>query len=191
MSVNENVVHGIPSNYALREGDVVSVDCGTILKGFYGDSAYTFCVGEVAPEVKQLLDVTKEALYKGVEQAVAGNRVGDIGAAVQAHAEHYGYGVVRELVGHGLGRKMHESPEVPNYGRRGTGPLLKEGMVICIEPMINMGSKNVVFESDGWTVRTKDRKPSAHFEFAVAIRNGEADVLTDFGIIEQALAERN
>ncbi|MBQ5930929.1 MAG: type I methionyl aminopeptidase [Tidjanibacter sp.] len=191
VSVNENVVHGIPSNYALREGDIVSVDCGTILKGFYGDSAYTFCVGEVAPEVKQLLDVTKEALYKGVEQAVAGNRVGDIGAAVQAHAEHYGYGVVRELVGHGLGKKMHESPEVPNYGRRGTGPLLKEGMVICIEPMINMGSKNVVFERDGWTVRTKDRKPSAHFEFAVAIRNGEADVLTDFGIIEQALAERN
>ncbi len=191
VSVNENVVHGIPSNYALREGDIVSVDCGTILKGFYGDSAYTFCVGEVAPEVKQLLDVTKEALYKGVEQAVAGNRVGDIGAAVQAHAEHYGYGVVRELVGHGLGKKMHESPEVPNYGRRGTGPLLKEGMVICIEPMINMGSKNVVFERDGWTVRTKDRKPSAHLEFAVAIRNGEADVLTDFGIIEQALAERN
>ena len=191
VSVNENVVHGIPSNYALREGDIVSVDCGTILKGFYGDSAYTFCVGEVAPEVKQLLDVTKEALYKGVEQAVAGNRVGDSGAAVQAHAEHYGYGVVRELVGHGLGKKMHESPEVPNYGRRGTGPLLKEGMVICIEPMINMGSKNVVFERDGWTVRTKDRKPSAHFEFAVAIRNGEADVLTDFGIIEQALAERN
>jgi methionyl aminopeptidase len=187
VSVNENVVHGIPSNYALREGDIVSVDCGTILKGFYGDSAYTFCVGEVAPEVKQLLDVTKEALYKGVEQAVAGNRVGDIGAAVQAHAEHYGYGVVRELVGHGLGKKMHESPEVPNYGRRGTGPLLKEGMVICIEPMINMGSKNVVFERDGWTVRTKDRKPLAHFEFAVAIRNGEADVLTDFGIIENVL----
>ncbi len=190
VSVNENVVHGIPSNYALKEGDIVSVDCGTIMKGFYGDSAYTFCVGEVAPEVKQLLEVTKEALYKGVEQAVAGNRVGDIGAAVQAHAEHYGYGVVRELVGHGLGKKMHESPEVPNYGRRGTGPLLKEGMVICIEPMINMGSKNVVFEQDGWTVRTRDRKPSAHFEFAVAIRNGEAAVLTDFGIIEQALAER-
>jgi len=190
VSVNENVVHGIPSNYALKEGDIVSVDCGTIMKGFYGDSAYTFCVGEVAPEVKQLLEVTKEALYKGVEQAVAGNRVGDIGAAVQAHAEHYGYGVVRELVGHGLGKKMHESPEVPNYGRRGTGPLLKEGMVICIEPMINMGSKNVVFERDGWTVRTRDRNPTAHFEFAVAIRNGEADVLTDFGIIEQALAER-
>ena len=189
VSVNENVVHGIPSNYALKEGDVVSVDCGTILKGFYGDSAYTFGVGEIAPEVEQLLRVTKESLIKGVEQAVAGNRVGDISAAVQAHAEKYGYGVVRELVGHGLGRKMHESPEVPNYGRRGTGPLLKEGMVICIEPMIKMGSKNVVFERDGWTVRTKDRKPSAHFEFAVAIRNGEADVLTDFDIIEKAIGK--
>lgn len=189
VSVNENVVHGIPSNYALKEGDIVSVDCGTIMKGFYGDSAYTFGVGEIAPEVEQLLRVTKESLLKGVEQAVAGNRVGDISAAVQAHAEKYGYGVVRELVGHGLGRKMHESPEVPNYGRRGTGPLLKEGMVICIEPMINMGSKNVVFERDGWTVRTKDRKPSAHFEFAVAIRNEKADVLTDFGIIEEALGK--
>ena len=189
VSVNENVVHGIPSNYALKEGDVVSVDCGTILKGFYGVSAYTFGVGEIAPEVEQLLRVTKESLIKGVEQAVAGNRVGDISAAVQAHAEKYGYGVVRELVGHGLGRKMHESPEVPNYGRRGSGPLLKEGMVICIEPMINMGSKNVVFERDGWTVRTKDRKPSAHFEFAVAIRNGEADVLTDFDIIEKAIGK--
>lgn len=189
VSVNENVVHGIPSNYALKEGDIVSVDCGTIMKGFYGDSAYTFGVGEIAPEVEQLLRVTKESLLKGVEQAVAGNRVGDISAAVQAHAERYGYGVVRELVGHGLGRKMHESPEVPNYGRRGTGPLLKQGMVICIEPMINMGSKNVVFERDGWTVRTKDRKPSAHFEFAVAIRNEKADVLTDFGIIEEALGK--
>lgn len=189
VSVNENVVHGIPSNYALREGDIVSVDCGTILKGFHGDSAYTFGVGEIAPEVEQLLRVTKESLYKGVEKAVAGNRVGDISAAVQTHAEKYGYGVVRELVGHGLGREMHESPEVPNYGRRGTGPLLKEGMVICIEPMINMGTKNVVFERDGWTVRTKDRKPSAHFEFAVAIRNGEADVLTDFDIIEKAISK--
>ena len=190
VSVNENVVHGIPSSYALREGDIVSVDCGTILKGFYGDSAYTFGVGEIAPEVEQLLKVTKESLYRGVEKAVAGNRVGDISAAVQQYAESFGYGVVRELVGHGLGRNMHESPEVPNYGRRGTGPLLKEGMVICIEPMINMGSKNVVFERDGWTVRTKDRKPSAHFEFAVAIRNGEADVLTDFGIIEEAIGLR-
>lgn len=187
VSVNENVVHGIPSGYVLKEGDVVSVDCGTILKGFYGDSAYTFAVGGITPEVEQLLRVTKESLQLGAQQAVAGNRVGDISFAVQQHAEHYGYGVVRELVGHGLGRKMHESPEVPNYGRRGTGPLLKQGMVICIEPMINMGSKNVVFERDGWTVRTKDRKPSAHFEYAVAIRNGEVDVLTDFSIIEDAL----
>ncbi len=190
VSVNENVVHGIPSDYALKEGDVVSVDCGTILKGFYGDSAYTFGVGEIAPEVEQLLRVTKESLLKGVEQAVAGNRVGDISAAVQAYAESYGYGVVRELVGHGLGRNMHEEPEVPNYGRRGRGPLLKKGMVICIEPMINMGTKSVVFERDGWTVRTRDRKPSAHFEYAVAIRNGEADVLTDFSVIEEAIRGR-
>lgn len=187
VSVNQQVVHGIPSNYALQEGDVVSVDCGTILKGFYGDSAYTFGVGEISEQNQQLLTVTKEALLKGVEQAVAGNRVGDISAAVQAHAEKYGYGVVRELVGHGLGRNMHEDPEVPNYGARGRGPLLKEGMVICIEPMINMGRKDVVFERDGWTVRTRDNKPSAHFEFAVAIRKGAADVLTDFSIIEKAI----
>ena len=187
VSVNQQVVHGIPSDYALREGDIVSVDCGTILKGFYGDSAYTFGVGEISEQNQQLLTVTKEALLKGVEQAVAGNRVGDISAAVQAHAEKYGYGVVRELVGHGLGRDMHEDPEVPNYGARGRGPLLKEGMVICIEPMINMGRKEVVFERDGWTVRTRDNKPSAHFEYAVAIRKGGADVLTDFGIIEEAI----
>lgn len=187
VSVNQQVVHGIPSNYTLQEGDIVSVDCGTILKGFYGDSAYTFGVGEISEQNQQLLTVTKEALLKGVEQAVAGNRVGDISAAVQAHAEKYGYGVVRELVGHGLGRNMHEDPEVPNYGARGRGPLLKEGMVICIEPMINMGRKDVVFERDGWTVRTRDNKPSAHFEFAVAIRKGEADVLTDFSIIEKAI----
>jgi methionyl aminopeptidase len=187
VSVNQQVVHGIPSNYALQEGDIVSVDCGTILKGFYGDSAYTFGVGEISEQNQQLLTVTKEALLKGVEQAVAGNRVGDISAAVQAHAEKYGYGVVRELVGHGLGRNMHEDPEVPNYGARGRGPLLKEGMVICIEPMINMGRKDVVFERDGWTVRTRDRKPAAHYEFAVAIRRDGPDVLTDFNIIEQAL----
>ncbi len=187
VSVNEQVVHGIPSKYVLKEGDIVSVDCGTIMKGFYGDSAYTFAVGEIADDVRQLLEVTKEALYKGVAQAVAGNRVGDISAAVQEHAEKYGYGVVRELVGHGLGRRMHEDPEVPNYGHKGRGPLLKEGMVLCVEPMINMGTKQVVFERDGWTVRTRDRKPSAHFEFALAIRKGEADVLTDFDIIEQTL----
>ncbi|MDR0510641.1 MAG: type I methionyl aminopeptidase [Rikenellaceae bacterium] len=187
VSVNEQVVHGFPSEYELREGDVVSVDCGTVMKGFYGDSAYTFAVGRIAPEVERLLRVTKEALYKGVEQARAGNRVGDISAAVQLHAETNGFSVVRELVGHGLGREMHEEPEVPNYGTRGRGPLLKEGMVVCIEPMINMGTKAVVFERDGWTVRTRDRKPSAHYEFAVAIRRGGADVLTDFGRIEEAL----
>lgn len=188
MSVNEQVVHGIPSaKSVLKEGDVLSVDCGTFMKGFYGDSAYTFAVGEIAPEVAQLLSVTKEALYKGVAQAKVGNRVGDISNAVQEHAERHGYSVVRELVGHGLGRKMHEDPEVPNYGGRGRGPLLKEGMVICIEPMINMGTRYVVFERDGWTVRTRDRKPSAHFEFAVAITKNGPDVLTDFGIIEQVI----
>ena len=188
ISVNEQIVHGIPSSYALKEGDIVSVDCGTGRKGFYGDSAYTFAVGNIDPQVAKLLQVTKEALYKGVAQAKAGNRVGDIAAAVQGHAEANGFSVVRELVGHGLGRDMHEDPEVPNYGMRGRGPLLKEGMVICIEPMINMGTKYVVFEDDGWTVRTADRKPSAHFEFAVAIRKGGADVLTDFGIIERAIS---
>lgn len=187
VSVNEQVVHGIPSDYALKIGDVVSVDCGTFMKGFYGDSAYTFAVGEIDPKVAELLRVTKEALYKGVAQAKAGNRVGDISAAVQEHAESHGFSVVRELVGHGLGRKMHEEPEVANYGARGRGPLLKEGMVICIEPMINMGTKQVVFERDGWTVRTRDRKPSAHFEFAVAITKEGPDVLTDFKIIENAI----
>ena len=187
ISVNEQVVHGIPSGYALKEGDIVSVDCGTVMKGFYGDSAYTFAVGSIDPEVERLLRVTKEALYKGVAQAKAGNRIGDISAAVQEHAESNGFSVVRELVGHGLGRKMHEDPEVPNYGARGRGPLLKEGMVICIEPMINMGRRQVVFEKDGWTVRTADRKPSAHYEFAVAIRKNGPDVLTDFEIIEKAL----
>lgn len=188
MSVNEEVVHGIPSaKRILKEGDVLSVDCGTLMKGFYGDSAYTFAVGEIAPEVADLLRVTKEALYKGAAQAKAGNRVGDVASAVQEHAERHGYSVVRELVGHGLGRKMHEEPEVPNYGARGRGPLLKEGMVICIEPMINMGARYVVFERDGWTVRTRDRKPSAHFEFAVAVGKEGPDVLTDFGVIEQAI----
>ena len=188
MSVNEEVVHGIPSaKRILKEGDVLSVDCGTLMKGFYGDSAYTFAVGEIAPEVADLLRVTKEALYKGVAQAKAGNRVGDVASAVQEHAERHGYSVVRELVGHGLGRKMHEEPEVPNYGARGRGPLLKEGMDICIEPMINMGARYVVFERDGWTVRTRDRKPSAHFEFAVAVGKEGPDVLTDFGVIEQAI----
>ena len=188
VSVNEQVVHGIPSDkVVIKEGDIVSVDIGTFMKGFVGDSAYTFAVGEVSDEARRLMEVTKEALYRGTAAAKAGNRVGDISAAVQDYAESFGYGVVRELEGHGLGRKMHEDPGVPNYGLRGRGPLLKEGMVICIEPMITMGNRAVVFERDGWTVRTRDRKPAAHYEFAVAIRKDGPDVLTDFGIIENSL----
>ena len=189
ISVNENVVHGFPSEYVMQEGDIISVDCGTEINGFCGDSAYTFCVGEVSEDVKALLRTTKESLYKGIEKAVEGNRVGDIGDAVQTYCEKKGYTVVRELVGHGIGRKMHESPEVPNYGKRGTGPLLKKGMCIAIEPMINMGSKNVVFEKDGWTVRTKDRKPSAHFEHTVAVRQGKADILSTFEYVEAVLGD--
>lgn len=184
-SVNENVVHGIPNNRPLQEGDILSIDCGTNLHGYCGDSAYTFCVGEVKDEVKKLLKVTKEALYKGIEQAQHDKRVGDIGFTIQTYCESHGYSVVRELVGHGIGRNMHEAPEVPNYGRKGTGPLLKNGMCIAIEPMINMGSKNVVFENDGWTVRTKDRKPSAHFEHTIAIRSGKADILSTFEFIQE------
>ena len=187
VSVNEQVVHGIPSDYVIKNGDIVSVDLGTFMKGFVGDSAYTFAVGEVSDEVRQLLDVTKEALRRGAAQAKVGTRVGEFSAAVQDYAERFGYGVVRELEGHGLGRKMHEEPGVPNYGARGRGPLLKEGMVICIEPMITMGDRRVVFERDGWTVRTKDRKPAAHFEFAVAVGKDGPDILTDFSIIEEAI----
>ena len=187
-SVNEQVVHGIPSSKAvLKEGDVISVDCGTILNGFVGDSAYTFCVGEVALEVKNLLKTTKESLYQGIQQAVEGKRVGDVSHAVQTYCESKGYSVVRELVGHGIGRKMHEEPEVPNYGRYGCGPLLRSGMCICIEPMINMGSKNVVFEKDGWTVRTKDRKCSAHFEHCIAIRPDGPQILSSFEFVEEVL----
>ncbi len=187
ISVNEQVVHGIPGDYRLREGDIVSVDCGTFMKGFCGDSAYTFGVGDVAEEVSRLMAVTKEALVKGARQAVAGNRVGDIGYAVQSHAESNGYSVVRELVGHGIGRKMHMSPEVPNYGARGRGPLLKKGMVICIEPMINMGGRQVTWGRDGWTVSTRDGKPAAHYEWAVAVGTGEPDILTTFDYIEAVL----
>lgn len=184
-SVNENVVHGIPNAKPLQNGDIVSVDCGTQLNGYCGDSAYTFCVGEVDEKTKQLLRITKESLYKGIEQAREDKRVGDIGFSIQEFCEKHGYTVVRELVGHGIGRSMHEAPEVPNYGRKGTGALLRNGMCIAIEPMINMGSKNVVFENDGWTVRTKDRKPSAHFEHTIAIRNGVADILSTFEFIEE------
>ncbi len=187
VSVNEQVVHGIPSDYALRDGDIVSVDCGTIMKGFYGDSAYTFGVGQIDEQTRRLLDVTKKALYEGVAQIRAGARVGDVSAAVQQHAESNGFSVVRELVGHGIGRNMHEAPEVPNFGSKGRGTILREGMVLCVEPMINAGAKAVVFEKDGWTVRTRDRKPSAHFEWTVAVTEQGADVLTDFDIIEKAL----
>ncbi|MDO4692692.1 MAG: type I methionyl aminopeptidase [Porphyromonadaceae bacterium] len=190
-SVNDHVVHGIPSDkVVLQEGDIVSVDCGTKLDGYTGDSAYTFAVGEISDEVRALLRTTKESLYVGIEQAVAGKRVGDIGHAVQQYCEARGYHVVRELVGHGIGQSMHEAPEVPNYGRRGTGPELRSGMCICIEPMINIGSKNVTFERDGWTVRTKTRKPSAHFEHCVAIREGKADILSSFEFISEVLGDR-
>jgi|TARA_B110000495_G_scaffold62631_1_gene53212 methionyl aminopeptidase len=186
-SVNEAVVHGVPNDKPLVDGDIVSVDCGTLMNGFYGDSAYTFEIGEVTPEIHKLLEVTKECLNKAVEVAVSGNRIGDIGYAVQKHAEDNGYGVVRELVGHGLGRGLHEKPEVPNYGRRGRGLKMKEGLVIAIEPMINLGVKEVSQLEDGWTIVTKDRKPSAHFEHDVAIGKGKAEVLSTFKYIEEVL----
>lgn len=189
-SVNEQVIHGIPNDRPLEEGDIVSVDCGTLMNGFCGDSAYTFCVGEVAPEVLQLLKTTKEALYKGIENAVHGKRLGDIGYAVQQHCEAQHYGVVREFVGHGIGKKMHEDPQVPNYGRRGTGTMLKSGMCIAIEPMITMGDRRIVMESDKWTIRTYDRKCAAHFEHTVAVRNGKADILSSFEFIEQVLGDK-
>lgn len=191
ISVNDQVVHGIPSHKTiLQEGDIVTLDCGTKLAGFTGDSAYTFVVGEISEEVHKLLKTTKESLYVGIEQAVAGNRTGDIGYAVQRYCEARGYHVVRELTGHGIGVNLHESPEVPNYGKRGTGTELRNGMCICIEPMINIGSKNVVQERDGWTIRTKTRKPSAHFEHCVAIRDGKADILSSFDFIAEVLGDR-
>lgn len=187
ISVNDEVVHGLPGARELRDGDIASVDCGVKWNGFYGDSAYTFCVGEVDATTKRLLVVTQECLLSGIAQAVANNRVGDIGHAVQHLAESNGYGVVRELVGHGVGRKLHEPPEVPNYGKRGSGPKLVAGMVIAIEPMINMGSKEVRQLEDGWTIVTRDGKPSAHFEHTVAVRAGEAEVLSTFSYIEDVL----
>ena len=190
VSVNAEVVHGMPGKYILKEGDVVSVDCGVKKQGYYGDSAYTFCVGEVKPEIRKLLRVTKESLYKGIEKAVVGMRIGDIGEAVQVHAESQGYGVVRELVGHGVGKSLHEDPEVPNYGKKGTGPKLQQGLVIAIEPMINLGKKNVKQAKDGWTIIASDGLPSAHFEHTIAItEKGEADILTSFEFIEAVLEE--
>lgn len=190
-SVNDQVVHGIPSDKViLKDGDIVSVDCGTFKNGFIGDSAYTFAVGEISDEVKLLLETTKESLFKGIEQAVEGRRLGDLGYAIQNHCEMRGYSVVREFVGHGVGRKMHEAPEVPNYGSRGRGPMLKTGMTLCIEPMINLGKRDIIVERDGWTTRTRDGKPSAHFENAVAVAKGKADILSDFTIIESVLNQR-
>ena len=185
VSPNEQVVHGFPSDSELQDGDILSIDCGVFYKGFHSDSAYTYPVGEVEEEKLQLLRVTKESLYKGIDEAVVGKRIGDISYAVQHYVEEFGYSVVRELVGHGVGKELHESPEVPNYGKRGKGPLLKEGMVIAIEPMINLGKKEIVQESDGWTIRTRDRAISAHYEHTVAIANGKAAVLTTHEYIEE------
>lgn len=187
ISVNENVVHGFPSERELLDGDIVSVDCGTYMNGFYGDSAYTFEVGDVKEEIRLLMLRTRESLYKGIEKAFAGNRIGDVGNAIQSYVEGFGYSVVRDLVGHGLGENLHEKPEVPNFGRRGTGIKLQEGMVLAIEPMINLGKRQVVQESDGWTFRTADRKASAHYEHDIVVRKGQAEILSTFDYIEEVL----
>ena len=184
-SVNEEVVHGIPNDRPLENGDIVSVDCGALLNGFNGDSCYTFCVGEVKDEVKQLLRVTKESLYLGIQSAITGKRIGDIGFAVQEHCESHGYGVVKEFVGHGIGKEMHEDPAVPNYGRRGNGPLIKNGLCIAIEPMITMGSPQIGMMPDRWTVKTTDGKCAAHFEHTIAIHHGKADILSSIEEIEK------
>jgi methionyl aminopeptidase len=188
ISVNEVVVHGFPSNYILKDGDIVSIDCGVKLEGFHSDSAYTYPVGEVSKEVMDLLIATKRSLYMGIEQAVDGLRMGDLSFAIQNYVEEKGYTVVRELVGHGVGRNLHEGPEVPNYGKKGKGIRLKEGMVLAIEPMINLGTKSVVQERDGWTIRTTDRKYSAHFEHTIVVRKGVAEILTTFDYIEKVTA---
>ncbi|MBO6125112.1 MAG: type I methionyl aminopeptidase [Bacteroidaceae bacterium] len=186
-SVNDVVVHGVPNDTPLEEGDIVSVDCGTLLNGFNGDSCYTFCVGEVADEVKALLQRTKEALYKGIEAALPGKRIGDIGASVQEHCTSAGYGVVREFVGHGIGKEMHEDPQVPNYGRRGNGPMIKNGLCIAIEPMITLGNPSVYMMPDRWTIKTRDGKVAAHFEHTIAVHNGKFDILSSFENIEREL----
>jgi len=187
LSPNSVVVHGFATNEPLQSGDILSVDCGVLLNGYHADSAYTYPIGEVAPEVLQLLQDTKESLYKGIEQAVSGNRVGDISFAIQNYVAPKGYGVVRELVGHGVGAKLHEKPDVPNYGKRGSGPKLQTGMTLAIEPMITLGKKDVMQEKDGWTIRTRDKKPAAHFEHTVAVRKDKAEILTSFEYIEKAL----
>ena len=190
ISLNDVVVHGIPSSKALIDGDIVSVDCGVLKNGYYGDSAYTFEIGEVPDAIKQLLMVTKESLYKGIEKAIEGMRIGDVGFAVQEHAEKFGYGVVREMVGHGIGKNLHEKPEVPNYGKRGAGIKLMEGLVIAIEPMINLGKAPIFQDNDGWTIRTKDGKVSAHFEHTVAVKKGKADILSSFEFVEEVLNKK-
>ena len=190
-SINQQVVHGIPSDYRLKEGDIISIDCGVIYNGFYGDSAYTFGIGKIDESIAKLLRVTKESLFKGIEMAIDGKRLGDLGFAIQNHCEQAGYSVVREMVGHGIGKNLHEAPEVPNYGARGKGIMLRKGMVICIEPMINMGRKEIFQEPDGWTIRTADKKPSAHFELAVAVDKNKADILSTFKYIEETVAINN
>ncbi|MCH6201229.1 type I methionyl aminopeptidase [Aquiflexum sp. LQ15W] len=185
ISVNEVVVHGFPNSYILKDGDIISVDCGVFHQGFHSDSAYTYPVGEVSPQVLSLLKATKDSLYLGIEKAVFGNRIGDIGFTIQKFVEAKGYTVVRELVGHGIGKNLHESPEVPNYGKRGSGPLLKSGMVLAIEPMVNLGTRNIVQERDGWTIRTADRKQSAHYEHTVAIFEDRTEILTTHHYIEE------
>lgn len=186
ISTNYTVVHGMPSGYELKDGDIISVDCGVYYKGFHSDCAYTHAIGDVTDDVLKLLEVTKASLYKGIDQATAGNRLGDISFAIQQLAEQNGYGVVRELVGHGIGKSLHESPEVANYGRRGQGIKLQEGLVLAIEPMVNLGTRQIVQEEDGWTINTKDKKPSAHFEHTVVVRKDKAEILTSFEYIEQA-----
>ncbi len=189
VSVNEVIVHGIPGDREFKDGDIVSVDCGVLMEGFHGDAAYTFAIGEIPAETLRLLQVTKASLYRGIEQAVPGKRIGDISYAIQSFVEReHGYSVVRELVGHGIGKSLHEDPEVPNYGKRGNGILLKEGLVIAIEPMINLGKKDIRQSDDGWTIRTADATPSAHYEHSVAIRNGSADILSDHHVIEESVS---
>jgi methionyl aminopeptidase len=191
ISVNDVVVHGIPAHYALKEGDIVSIDCGVLLNGFHADSAFTYGIGNVKPEVKKLMTVTRESLEKGIEQVKPYSRTGDIGFAVQAYVQKFGYSVVRELTGHGVGKNLHEEPDVPNYGKRGTGTMIRNGMTIAIEPMVNMGKKEVFQERDGWTIRTKDGMPSAHYEHTVGLFNNQVLILTTFKYIEEVLATSN
>ncbi|MDE7153441.1 MAG: type I methionyl aminopeptidase [Muribaculaceae bacterium] len=190
IEVNETVVHGFPSNYTLREGDIIGIDTVVELDGYNGDTCYTFPVGEIAPETMRLLQVTRQSLQKGIAACKPGNRIGDISHAVQTYCERNGYSIVREMCGHGIGKKMHEDPNIPNYGRPGIGPVIKNGMCLCIEPMVNLGSKNIVIEADGWTCRTKDRKPSAHYEHTVAVLDDQTHILTTFDYIQQALGDK-